>query len=90
MVFDGYNDEGTKSQEHLRRNLVPQNCVVEIQGENKVPFTQNRLLSNIENKANFLHYLSEYLSNAGYATINCAGDADSTIVKTALTSTEAK
>ena len=90
VVFDGYHDEGTKSQEHLRRNLVSQSYVVEVHGENQVPFTQDRLLSNIKNKANFLHYLSEYLSNAGYATINCAGDTDSTIVKTALTYAEAK
>lgn len=85
VVFDGYHDEGTKSQKHLRRNSVPQSCVVEVHGENQVPFTQDQLLSNIENKANFLYYLSEYLSNAGYATINCAGDSDLTIVKTVLT-----
>jgi len=90
VIFDGYDDEGTKSQEHLRRNSVQQSCTVEVHGENQVPFTQDRFLSNIKNKANFLRYLSEYLSNAGYTTINCTGDADSTIVKTALTYAEAK
>ena len=84
VVFDGYRDEGTKSHEHLRRNSIPQSCNVDIHEENPVPFTQDRFLSNTENKANFINFLSQHLIQSGYSIINCPGDADSTIVKTAL------
>ena len=47
-------------------------------------FTQDRFLSNMENKVNFINFLSQHLIQSGYSTINCQGDADSTIVKTAL------
>ena len=49
-----------------------------------MPFTQDRFLSNTENKANFINFLSQHLIQSGYSTINYPGDADSTIVKTAL------
>lgn len=84
VVFDGYQDDGTKSHEHLRRNSVPQSCIVDICQENHVPFTQDRFLSNLDNKANFVNFLSHHLKESGFLIINCPGDADSTIVKTAL------
>ena len=84
VVFDGYRDESTKSHEHLRRNSIPQSCNVDIHEENPVPFTQDRFLSNTENKANFINFLSQHLIQSGYSTINCPDDADRTIVKTAL------
>ena len=84
VVFDGYEDEGTKSHEHLRRNSIPQSCMVDIHKENPVPFTQDRFLSNTENKANFVKFLSNHLKQTGFDTVDCPGDADSTIVKTGL------
>lgn len=58
VVFNGYRDEGTNSHEHVRRNSIPQSCNVDIHQENPVPFTQDRVLSNTENKANFINFLS--------------------------------
>ena len=84
VVFDGYRDEGTKSHEHLRRNSIPQSRNVDIHEENPVLFTQDRFLSNTENKTNFINCLSQHLIQSWYFTINCPGDADSTIVKTTL------
>ena len=81
VVFNGYQDEGTKSHEHLRRNSIPQSCNVDIHEENPVPFTQHRFLSNTENKANSINFLSQHLIQSAYLTINCLGDADSTVVK---------
>ena len=45
VIFDGYEDEKSiKSQEHKRRNIIPQSCDVQIQEDNPVPFTQEQLL----------------------------------------------
>ena len=84
VVFDGYRDEGTKSHEHLRRNSIPQSCNVHIHEENPVPFTQDPFLSNTEIKASFINFFSQHLIQSGYSTVNCPGDAESTIVKTAF------
>ena len=84
IVFDGYQDGSTKSHEHLRRNSIPQSCNVTIHADNQVPFTQDRFLSNIQNKAGLIEFLSQHLQEAGFCIINCPGDADSTVVTTAL------
>ena len=83
-VVVGYEDESIKSHEHQRRNVIPQSCDVKIHPENQVPFTQDRFLSNTANKSSFIVYLSECLREAGIRVVNCPGDADATIVKTAL------
>ena len=84
IVFDGYKDESIKSHEHRRRTSIPQSCHVEINPENKMPFTQDRYLSNTENKAAFIKFLSIFLKDTGIKIVNCPGDADAVIVKTAL------
>jgi len=57
---------------------------VNIQPDNQIPFTQDRFLSNTTNKSSFIHFLFSYLKEKGICIINCPGDADSRIVKTAL------
>ena len=49
-----------------------------------MPFTQDRFLSNTENKVGLIKFLSLHLQEEGIYIINYPGDADSTIVKTAL------
>ena len=49
-----------------------------------VPFTQEKFLSNANNKAQLIKMLSQYLKDDGNMVINCPGDADSTICHTAL------
>ena len=84
VIFDGYNDESIKSHEHMRINLIPQSCNVQVLAENKVPFTQDRFLSNIENKSSFVKFLPRKLQEWNVDVINCHGDADATIVKSAM------
>ena len=50
VVFYGYQDKFTKSHEHLRRNFVPRSCNVNINADNEVPFTQDRLLAILKIK----------------------------------------
>ena len=87
IVFDGYDNESTKGHEHLQRNSVPQSSTVTINAENHVPFTQDRFLSNTENKSSLIAFLSLDLKRRGFIVINWPGDADATdatIVKNAL------
>ena len=47
VVFDGYEAPSTKSDEHLRRAGASKTCPgVDIVNCNKVPFSQDRFLSN--------------------------------------------
>ena len=61
-----------------------QSCSVNICADNQVPFTQDRFLSNKENKIGLIKFLSLHFQEEGIYVINCPGDADSTIVKVAL------
>ena len=82
VVFDGSDNESTNGHQHLQRNLVPQSSTVNINEENHVPFTQDRFLSNTENKSSLIAFFSLHLKRRGL--INCPDDADATIVKNAL------
>ena len=77
-------------QRNYKGNVTIVDIQVDIHEMNTVPFTQDRFLSNTENKANFINFLSRYLLQVGYSTINCPGNADSTIVKTALEIADSK
>ena len=84
IVFDGYEDESIKGQEHQRRSQIPQSCYVDIMPDNKIAFIQDRYLSNTENKSAFIKFLSKFLKDSGFTVVNCPGDADPLIVETAL------
>ena len=84
VVFDGYDTPSTKDQEHLRRCLVPLSRLVKIENSIRAPYSQDKYLTLKENKVAFIKYLSLHLTNAGVHVINCFGDADCTIVKTAM------
>ena len=85
VVFDGYEDATTKSSEHKRRTGNGPKCPdIEVVESNKVHFPQERLLSNPHNKTEIIALISTYLRNNDITVINCAGDADTEIVSTAL------
>ena len=84
VVLDGYHNKSTKSHEHLPRNFVSQSCNVNICADNQVSFTQDRFLSNTENKVGLIKFLSLHLQEEGISITNWPGDADNTIVETAL------
>ena len=84
VVFDGYHNKSAKSHEDLRRNFVSQSCNANICADNQVLFTQDRFLGNTENKVGLIKFISLHLKEEGISIISCPGDADSTIVETAL------
>ena len=85
IVFDGYEHLSTKSSEHLRRTGGGKQCPnVDVIGCNKVPFPQDRFLTNTENKTQFIKFLGIRLEQDGQTVKICTGDADTTIVSTAL------
>lgn len=83
IAFDGYSDLSTKDSEHARR---AQKKCHDIEGKeiNQCTTTQDRFLSNENNKSQFIALISQYLRNDHQNVINCNGDADTTIVKTAI------
>ena len=85
IVFDGYESASTKSVEQKRRGKRFQKCPdVDVKKEIIVPLTQEKLLSNTNNKVELIKMQSPYLKDDGNEVINCSGDADSTICHTAL------
>jgi len=57
---------------------------VEVKEINYYPTTQDRFLSNTNNKCQFIDLISKFLKDDNQNVINCSGDADTTIVKTAI------
>ena len=49
------------------------------------PFTQQRYLSLTSNKVSFIKYLSDALTKSGCKVINCRGEADAQVAKSAIT-----
>ena len=85
IVFDGYESASTKSVEQKRRGKRFQTCPdVDVKEDIIVPFTQEKFLSNKNNKVQLIKMLSQYFKDDGNEVINCSGDADSTICHTAL------
>ena len=85
IVFDGYESASTKSVEQKRRGKRFQKSPdVDVKEDLIVPFTQEKFLSNTNNKVQLIKMLSQYLKDDGNKVINCSSDADSTISYTAL------
>jgi hypothetical protein len=84
VIFDGYENATTKDHERARRNSIPQSSFVAIIPDNLIPYTQNRYFSLEDNKKEFVKFLSNYLGEKGVELVNCKGDADSEIVRVAL------
>ena len=85
VVFDGYEGPSTKSNEHMRRTGGGKRCPnVDVIGCNKVPFPQDRFLTNEENKTHFIKFIGMKLEQDGQTVKICTGDADTTIVSTTL------
>lgn len=85
VVFDGYKELSTKSCEHQRRAGNGARCPdIEIVESNKVQFPQERFLSNESNKDQIIKLILTFLRDDSQTVVNCTGDADTTIVSTAL------
>ena len=85
VVFDGYDENTTKANEHMRRSDADRKCPdVTVQEYHKVPYTQDRFLSNNSNKTQLISLISTKLKDDGQNVTICKGDADTKIVYTAL------
>ena len=85
IVFDGCESTLTKSIEQKQRGKSFQKYPdVDVKEDIIVPFTQEKFLSNTNNKVQLIKMMSQYLKDDGNEVINCSGDVDSTICHTAL------
>ena len=82
IVFDGY-DLSTKDSTHQKRaGNISQD--VDIKEENPCPANRKDFLGNYHNKQTFVKHLAKYLQ-CNFKVIECPSDADTSIVKEALT-----
>ena len=65
-------------------NLIPNDSVLKISKDNAIPYTKDRYLSNIQNKSEFIKFISNLLIESNVEVHNCSGDADSFIVAKSL------
>lgn len=91
IIFDGYSDrQSTKYQEQQRR-AGSMACVDILFEDNMVPkVAQSKFLTNPKNKSRFIVRLSALLIARGHSITQCEGDADTSIVHTALPYCEAE
>ena len=68
--------------------VVPSNVPMLMSLVATVPFTQDRFLTNDENKTGFIRLLKEKLKKDGQTVKICKGDADKVIVSTTLEQAE--
>ena len=88
IVFDGYNNPAsTKTNAHARRSSVRCQDIV-INESNVFYSSQEKFLSNENNKASFItkfkFLISKYLQEDNQTVIKCDGDADRSVVSAAI------
>ena len=82
IVFDGY-DLSTKDSTHQKRaGNISQD--VDIKEDNLCPASRKDFLGNFQNKKHFVEHLASHLKSS-FKVIECPSDADTSIVKEALT-----
>ena len=89
IIFDGYAVSSIKDLEHLRRTKRS-SVTVTFTPNSPLLVGKEALLSNKENKQLFLKMLGDYLEAAGHTIFYAESDADTLIVRTALTLAERK
>ncbi|KAJ8868384.1 hypothetical protein PR048_029900 [Dryococelus australis] len=84
VVFDGYNVQSTKSQEHFRRASKNTSAEIMFHMNTSASTTQADFLSNYHNKERLITLFSRHFETAGIEVRSSEGDADTLIVKRAL------
>ena len=84
VVFDGYTCPGTKDIEHMRRSTKISSIDIAISDNIQRVTSQSEFLSNVNNKVTFIALLTDYLRLANITVVQSVGDADRTIVCTAM------
>ena len=85
FVFDGYSDElSTEVQEHAPRSGLS-SADTQIKSSTKVATSRETFLANPHHKVELIKILSSRLQAIGFMTEQSKGDADTLIVKSAIT-----
>lgn len=89
IVFDGYANCSTKDVEHQIRTKQS-SVTVKFTESSPLLISKGPFLSNNENKQCFITMLGKHLEVNGHTVVHATGDADTLIVKSALTLAEEK
>ncbi|GFO27369.1 hypothetical protein PoB_005387400 [Plakobranchus ocellatus] len=85
IVFGGYNDgPSTKDATHLRRSCGVVGPTIRFNPEMVCSARKEHFLANPDNKQEFVQYLSDVLEKDGCQVLHAQGDADTLIVRTAV------
>ena len=84
VVFDGYNNNSTRSNEHERRAAVKSASGIGSMNTGIVTTTREAFLKNIGNKQQLINLLDVALKKNGYDTFLSTGEADVHVVQKAL------
>lgn len=84
VVFDGYSEISTKSSEQDRRKRKKGSIDYDFTATMVPQISQENFLSSSKNKSLFIDLLIEHFNRHNIKWIQCGGDADLTIVKTAI------
>lgn len=85
IIFDGYSDQlSTKIQEQTRRAGSAPCPEIIFEDSMVTNVSQSKFLTNSKNKSRLISRLSRVLLERGHSVTQCKGDADTSIVNTAL------
>ena len=85
IVFDGYNNgPSTKDATHLRRSCGVVGPTIRFNPEMVCSTRKEHFLANPNNKQAFVQYLGDVLEKDGCQVLHAQGDADTLIVRTAV------
>lgn len=87
IVFDGYLVPSTKDMEHKSR-LKQSSVAVLFDEHSPMIIKKETFLSNNENKQRFINMLGQFFQDLGHNVLYAVADADTLIVKTALSIAE--
>lgn len=90
VIFDGYTNSNNniKSAERHRRQNINKSTDVFINESMDVQTSQEKFLSNDQNKIRLIAILTEKFLNSGVGVIQAEDDADTLIVQTAIQKTQ--
>ena len=84
IIFDGYGGPSTTDSTHLRRSGGIEGPQVDFDLDTMLTLERRLFLSCSQNKSRFISFLGNHLQQMGCTVLYAEGDADYTIVNTAV------
>ena len=84
VVFDGYETQSTKDEEHFRRGRTQSSRDIAVENHIQVPISQQEFMGNPKNKMGLIKLLSTHLEAAGCKVHQAEADADRLVATTAI------